>query len=198
MARITDCSCFKIFYCLPTNCYNGEELIEYIDEYEPQYLNDLLGCELAAQLCQYIKNRKSDPENTEVVELFENIINPFCKSGNKSCCTDCCKKCEIKSEGLKKMLTGFIYYEYMIQKIYTAEPLGFTKQKSQKGKQADVCAAEREAERRYNKAIETYKAIQWCIENDGDNLCPCSGSNQSPLSIYKGCEKCMKFSALSI
>lgn len=183
MSSIVNCECFKGFHCIAQNCYNEEALKCYINQYETYYLNKLLGCELASQLCDYIDGRENDPDNTPINEELELIIKPFCKSEDTSCCGSCCNKCEIQSQGIKHVLTGLIYYRYMSVEPYINTTAGAGRMQFSNMDMISNINIRRVGDMRWNDAVCSWEAIQKCIINEQSN-CP---SDEQKYENYNGC-----------
>ena len=149
--------------CINTTIHTEADLQIYIDQFEKDYLIDLLGCELydlfAADLVSGV------PQSA----IYLSIYNSFCEDESS---------CGIKwvSEGMVKMLEKFIFWEY-------------TRDQKVKNTFSGNVVNENEASREtsfpesrifqiYNQAIVSYKAIQWFI---------CDNSSDYPT--YNGCKK---------
>ncbi len=92
---LTQISDYKGKYEIVTSPYTQGDLLLYIEEFEKTYLRKILGCELAKLYLE------SDPLEAR----FEAITNELCFEG-------ACRK-EYYSPGLKEVLRGFVYFEYV-------------------------------------------------------------------------------------
>ncbi len=132
-------------------------LAEYIGLYSPQYLARLLGCEL-------YESYLLDPLTPRMKALTE----PFCidvKSGSIKTCIG--NKRQYVSEGIGQMLKGFIYFHFVPDsrhKITTSGPVVNKNENSTPSDLLEVATTDR-----YNRAVQTYQAIQFRIkENETD------------------------------
>lgn len=151
----------KGVYELPFSSITAKQLECYIDEFEPQYLNDLLGCELANLFIDDLDNGLPQSER------FLNIYNEFCVS-------DYCSY--LKSLGMKIMIKGFIYWEYGITLTADLSMLGANNSTGE-----NQVVTKQSATRllpNYNRSIDTYDAIQRFICN-----------NKEVYPEFKGTEK---------
>lgn len=108
----------------------------------------LLGSELMQLLIDDLVD--GVPTNPEYLEWF----NPFCEE-----VTHCCKTETVISKGLKDMLTGFIYYEFVHTSQQRQTPTGTTVQSTNNSIKVDMLNNERDAETRYNESTDSYNAI---------------------------------------
>jgi hypothetical protein len=127
---------------LHTGMFDTQKLTEYIDRYEEIYLNELLGIKL-------YNDFKADlvagvPQNASYVFIF----NEFKYETDIRL---------IISRGMKDMLIGFIYFEFMKDKVAQNTSVGMTKPRNEN---SGVVSAHNPIYLRYNEAVKTYKAIQ--------------------------------------
>ena len=130
------------------------DLQKYIDKFESEYLQELLGCDLYELF-------KTDFEITGTAPtdaIYTKIFDEFCQDESL---------CIIRSQGMKEMLIGFIYYEFVKDAPYKAGDNGAVMNAVEVSTHAGT--NEHDIYTRYNIAVETHKAIQWCIcENSAD------------------------------
>jgi len=139
-------------YAISQNCYT--ELGLYIDKYEPIILQDLLGCTL------FDRFKANLTEGVPTSEIFIKLFEAFCKDYNCD---------QIRSEGIKEMLLGLIYFEYVRDSAFKATQNGVKTNRVETARSAGF--NEHDIYTRYNLSIETYKSIQWCIcQNKEDYL----------------------------
>ena len=144
---ITLTSDYKGQYKIPSNCYT--ELSTYITKYERLYLLDLLGAELYDLFIADLDGSTPQvPQTARFISLFDafNVDESLCI---------------VSSEGIKKMLIQFIYFEYMRDSSFKQTVSGVTNIKSQ------VATVEPykgwNLEQAYNEGVCNYNAIQWYI-----------------------------------
>jgi len=154
VSAIVQIECFKGYHHISNGCYGDDRLQAYIDRYEDDYLCMLLGSELMALLISDLTD--GVPTNAEYLEWF----NPFCQD-----ITNCCNEESFRSRGLKDMLTGFIYYHYVHSSQMRQTQTGTTIQNSNNSDKVGMINNERDAEARYNEAIDTYNAISARLGN---------------------------------
>lgn len=132
-------------YKLPFSSITKKDLTSYIDTYELKYLQDLLGCELAKLFIADL----TGVENAPTEDRFIYIYNAFCN--DETCHFE-------RSEGIKVMLQGFMFWEY--GKTLTTElamngAVDSSSENSTRGKQSGTKLLSN-----YNNSITSYTAIQ--------------------------------------
>lgn len=127
---------------------SSNDLIDnYIEEYEEQFLTELLGKELF-DLFKGVLDDGVPP-----VGIYKDIYDPFTKKINSLVVT---------SDGMKKMLLGLIYAKYVPDNRIKQTMNGAVEQQSEVATQSDNTFLYL----RYNKAVDTFKAIQFYIMNN--------------------------------
>ena len=135
---------FVGIYRISQNCFSDLDL--YIEANEKEYIEDLLGSELASE---FINNLSSmQPTSQKFIEIYD----PF--SEDDGICIN-------RSEGMKKMLIGMIYFDYVRDVNFKVTTGGIKKNAVETSN--DVGTNEHDLWRRYNRAIKTYNAIQGYI-----------------------------------
>ncbi len=132
---------------------NDDKIDEYIAEYEEQYLVELLGKELfdlfKADLTAGIPN----------TQIYKDIFNPFSITINQAIV--------ITSKGMKKMLVGLIYFQYVKDNKTKQTINGAVNQQTEVSTPSDNTFLYQ----RYNDAVRTYQAIQtYIIKNKASYL----------------------------
>lgn len=168
---IVSTSDFKGIHQISQNCYSEGELESYILKYEKVYLQHLLGCELYELV---IPEFDPGPPTTP---RFVAIFDPFCKDGSLKIHNYYWHRMnhsyhcpvQIISEGIKEMLLGFIYWEYMTNSKFVHHLDGVSVDQSENSREATNAEVGAWTDERYNDAIKTYQAIQWyiCHNDDG-------------------------------
>lgn len=143
MARFVISSDFIQKFELSTGMYSNPKIDEYIDRYEDQYLIQLLGVELYNLFIADL-----DSNNIPQSDRFKKIFDPFNEQIGFSL---------MMSRGIKDMLIGFIYFEYLKDLITKTTNVGVTKPQEQNSK---IITAHTTIYGRYNESIRTYNAIQ--------------------------------------
>lgn len=145
---------FKAQSNVAKDIFTKSDLENYIDKFEVRYLQDLMGCELYEEFATDFAIDGIKPTDPK----FTQIWNSFCKDSS----------CGIKrSEGIKEMLSLFIYFEYLRD-----QPI----KNNISGPQVNVQANSELADSsktniytNYNESLESYYAIQWLICTNPDN-----------------------------
>lgn len=162
MAILIQTSDFTGKYSIAQNSFTP--LQSYINKYEKEYLVDLLGVELydlfAADVTSY----------APVTPIYQSIYNPFKQDYNK---------CIVYSVGMKEMLLGFIYFEYMRDQKIKNTITGAVVNANENARESGF--SEFNLFSKYNEGIHTYEAIQWFINE-----------NKTDYPTYNGkCKKLM-------
>lgn len=142
MGLLVNSSDFTDKFELHTGMYDSQKLTDYIERYEEIYLSELLGINLFNDFKADLVN--GVPQNANY--LF--ICNAFKYETDIRL---------IISRGMKDMLTGFIYFEFMKDKVAQNTSVGMTKPKNEN---SSVVSAHNPIYLRYNESVKTYKAIQ--------------------------------------
>lgn len=134
--------------------YTQDEINDYIDNYERQYLVRLFGADLYNLFKADLTN--GVPTDPIFVKLFE----PF--EYDLHCVYD-----TIVSDGIIEMLKGLIYWQYLKDKMNQVTSSGVVKPQGENSTPGD--AMNSLYQNRYNQAVKTYNAIQrYIIDNQSD------------------------------
>ena len=134
--------------------FTVNELDSYIDKYEVSLLQELLGAELYTDFAVDFAITGVMP----TAPKFQQIWFPFAK--DDSCYLR-------KSEGIKKMLTLLIYFEYIRDSKVKNNIGGVNINKQVNSNEAEF--HETNIYTNYNEGVDTYKAIQWIICENPNN-----------------------------
>ena len=132
----------------------SNDLQEYIDNGEPEKLRDLLGCELYDLFIADFAITGTEP--TE--QRFKDIFDPFCMDDGNT------NGLQHRSEGMKAMLKGFVYNEYVKDTDFANVISGNVKNNFSNSAQAR--SVEYGITERYNRSVCTYQEIQWFIRDN--------------------------------
>lgn len=144
--------------------FGSDKLQEFIDEYEPLLLAEMLGADFADEIQTQFNAGTLTPENQA---LFDKIyFNANLCGVNRL----------FVSEGIKIMLKDFIYSHYQVGTLGTPTSQGKIKMKTEGGQLVSDDYTDRFTF--YNSGVKTYKAIQKYIEE-----------NKEDYPLYKGIEK---------
>lgn len=136
-------------YELPKNIFITDKIDKYIAQYEENYLRKLLGVTLFDLF-------KADVAGfAPVTDIYLNIFNPIYQDYNT----------ELKiSEGMKKMLLGFLYFEITRDFKFKQTMSGPAVNQSETSNIVDLAQANIYG--RYNEAVNSYETIQWYIRKN--------------------------------
>lgn len=150
-------------YYIPTNPQQETDLVEYIDRYEKTYLVRLFGVELYNLFITDLAG--GVPTSPRFIFIFEPFIDQ----------TD---NYLTESKGIKEMLKGLLYFEYLRDRVSTVTTDGIQLTKSEN---ADIMnGINHSLVSRYNEAIITFKVIQNYMHTVNDADYPeFEGVNQS-------------------
>ena len=134
--------------------YDAVNIDLYIQKYELRYLVELLGVDL---FNEFYLDANAQPQHIPSNLLFLFIYNPFQYQNGM-------QYWEILfSGGMKEMLLGFVYFEYMKDQITQNTLAGTVTQNSENSKGATTTLYGK-----YNDAVKTYTAIQsYILYNSG-------------------------------
>jgi len=124
-----------------------DQLQAYINKYEDYYLYKLLGLTVANELIADLVD--GVPQSPEILEWF----NPFQIQG------ECNKKVYI-SEGVVKMLSYLIYFEFVIGEEYTPSNSGLVRSNSENSEDKDSQVTQDWVQRKaWNPSVNTWEAL---------------------------------------
>ena len=129
-------------FAISTGMYANTNIQSYIDRYEDIYLTELLGVKLYNL---FIADLVS---NVPVTAKYTKIFNAFKEELDIRL---------IISKGMKDMLVGFIYFEYMKDSVTQTTPIGVVKQSTEN---SIPISAHTPIYLRYNESVKNYRAIQ--------------------------------------
>jgi hypothetical protein len=132
--------------CIATNKHTEDGLQEYIDKFEVDYLQDLLGCELYDLFVADLLN------GVPQTQIYIDIYEPFCKDDN-------CGRW--RSEGIVKMVEKFIFWKYTRDQKVKNTNTGNIVNSNEVSREAEF--SESRIYTVYNEGICSYDAIQWYI-----------------------------------
>lgn len=152
--NITPASFKSGLLLIATNKHTEADLQAFIDEYEVTYIEDMLGCDLAALF--FADLVAGIPQSPRFLVIF----NKFCIDD------DNCGK-QWKSIGIIEMLKRFIYWEYVRQQKVFNTNTGSVVNENEVSRETNM--SESGIFQVYNEGIHTYWAIKWFIcDNESD------------------------------
>jgi len=132
---------------LHTGMYDQQKLIDYIDRYEQRYLIELFG----AKMYDEFMNDYFPPLFAFWSPNFQFMFDPFHLDSNIG-------GNHLISIGIRDMLKGFIYWEYMKDTINQMTPIGNVIPQNQNSRVNSTIYSSMWS--RYNESIKTFRAIQ--------------------------------------
>jgi hypothetical protein len=142
-------------YQVSTGMYDQAKLQDYINRYEPRYLKELFGITFYNEFKSDLLNNVPQSPNFLVLfnPLSEDIgynfyyFNGIYEGVN-----------QLDSEGIKEMLKGFIYFEYVKDLSNQITPIGLVKPDNENSTVANTLFSMMYT--RYNEAIRSYNSIR--------------------------------------
>ena len=144
-------------YELHTGMYDQARIDEYITRYETRYLVELFGKELYDEFIADLTLGGGTPTEARFLKLWEPLFID-CPSGSGV----------IQSEGVKELLKGFIYYEYVQDLINQMSSIGNVVPVGENSEKATTLYTTMYG--RYNDAVKSWRTIQYeiCIESPAE------------------------------
>lgn len=150
-------------YALSQSMYNTPDYGFYIDTYEDQLIDQLLGAELAELFRADLVLGGGVPTEQRFIDIFM----PFSIDYNYSI---------KRSEGIEIMLTGFIYFEIVRDQENKMTPVGNV---ASKAENSDAVRSYNSTMwDRYNRAVRTHKAIQSFIHKNSNDYPEFNGKDK--------------------
>ena len=175
MAEIVTIECFKGSHKLSKNCFTEADLQAFIDENEDYFLCMLLGQELKQLFEADLLN------GVPQTPIYQAIYEKLCIDNNCCGCSDVCK-CNYYSYGMKYMLTGLLYSQYILTDQYTHILGGTVSSMTEVSSKLSYENLSRASDMRWNESVESWKTIQEYIRR-----------NKTDYPTYKGCNQKYSF-----
>lgn len=155
-------------YAIPQDSFS--DLDGFIDELEERFLIDLLGFDFFTAFQANLTGTPPVPASANYLKIYNKL---YVDSGCIS----------IRSEGMKKMLLGIIFWEYMRQVKFKATTQGVVVNAADTSKSTPYGYLYKY----YNDAISTYHAIQHYIcLNPNEFTVPFNGTEKDyAISIFQ-------------
>jgi hypothetical protein len=139
-----------------TNEFTEDPVQAYIDKWEPQYLRELLGIDLYDEFVADLDTAPNiTPASVPADPKFTVIFNAFSFDDDSIIRV---------SQGMKEMLKLMIYFDYVRDNNVELSITGATKGTYSNSEIARIL--ETRAIENWNLGIETYKNIQWYIDDN--------------------------------
>lgn len=143
-------------YQVSTGMYDQAKLQDYINRYEPRYLKELFGISMYNDFISDL-DLNNIPQSPNFLVLFNALsedigYNFYYFNGTYEGIN------QIDSEGIKEMLKGFIYFEYVKDLSNQITPIGLVKPDNENSTVANTLFSMMYT--RYNEAIRSYNSIR--------------------------------------
>ncbi len=148
-SKFIQLSDFKAEYKLSGDNFSDDELQLYLEKFEVQFFQELLGAELYAL---FVADFDSPTAGEPTLQIYKDIWDAFAIDQNNRL---------YKSEGMMEMLKGLIYFEYVRDQKFKNTVAGTKKLKVENSE--DTGFSNSRIYKNYNNAIITYQTIQWFI-----------------------------------
>lgn len=150
-------------YYIPFNskvCGSEEKLKGYIQQYEKKYLIQMLGVELSKLfIADLVDQIPVDPIYLEIYNPIEKDLT----TGNLSYSSWCgCQNDILCTRGMKFMMLGFIFFEYMRDQPFSKDLTGVNRGDSENSR--EVFPTEWGLYQYYNESISDYQQTQYYIK----------------------------------
>ena len=140
---------------------------DYITRFEATFIKRILGVELGELFITDIQGEDSD--SAAIEERFQTILDPFTKQ-------DGCNQI-YDSKGMKDILAGMVYYEYVIDTQAKHTQSGVVNGDAEVSNILSPINAGRFAEQKWNAIMPSIHAIQWwCGVEDEANYSEYAGT----------------------
>lgn len=163
------------YFKIAKNVYNAADMAAVIAEWEQVYLYLMLSNNVPAYPAgtaqNFIADCTANFPGPPVIAKNLVIYNAFQKQDGY--------KMRI-SKGMAYILSGLIYWHYMVDKVLTDTQAGIGDTMVDTGKKASYRNAYRMAEQRWNMTLESIENIQWWLKI-GDGL---TGSGHGGVNDY--------------
>jgi hypothetical protein len=132
-------------FALHKGMYTEIDIQQYIDKYEKRYILDLLGAAVGNEFIEDVQLGGGEPTEPRFLDIFNPIELDY---GLQL----------IVSDGMKEMLKGFIYYEYLKDQVSQVTAVGMLTPKGENSE--SVSGLFTQLYTRYNDAVRSYKGVQ--------------------------------------
>lgn len=172
MANLIQISDFEGFYNISRSAADRRDLQIYIDRNEDYYLCELLGNTLKDLFISDLTGNVG--EMVPQTQIYLDIYNPFCLE-------DCF--CGVyRSRGMKSVLLGLIYADYIVDQLHQNTITGVVRSDNENSNVLSNDNVQRIADKRINDSVESWKAIKKYICN-----------NMGSYPDYRGIDKSYSF-----
>lgn len=140
-------------FAIASNQYTEEDFLDYAEEFEQNYIEDLLGVELGNLFLSDLID--GVPQEPRFQTIFNRLSFDF-EEGNA--------RGIVRSEGIKRMLQGFVWSEYVKDQNIRNTIAGSVQQQVEVAKVVEHWKAQ--FTDRYNSSLLSFKAIQTYVMSE--------------------------------
>lgn len=152
--------------------YTEADVTAYISMYEPVYLRKMFGKALYDLFNADLTGTPQAPQAARFLAVF----NAFAETIDE---------CLVVSDGIKQMLKGFIYYEYVRKQPFKNTINGNTRNQSEASTDTPGNSVMM-IEETYNVAVRTFKAIREKLDDDPDTYPEYEDSSDLSPTFFGG------------
>lgn len=173
MAKIIEIKAFETGeFAISSNQYTAQDLSVYIDKYEKNYLEDMLGVELAELLLADL-DQSGYPQSPRFQAIFGRFSKDYEQNGVKGI---------LRSDGIPATLKAFVWCEYVKDQNVKNTISGSTVNEQEVS--AVVSFRNAQFIDRYNETLKSYGAIQqFCFDNMEQDYPEFNGVVKQPKTI---------------
>ena len=154
-------------YPISFNTYTKADLVKYLDQYELNYLEDLLGKELSDLFIADMAGTGA-PTNLDYLIIFNRLVfDLHCN--------------QWRSNGIKEMLIGFIWCEFVKDQNTKQTLAGTVQQQTEVSEVVSLWNAQ--YQERYNFALGSYHSIQIYICDNSEKYPEYNGTRKQALTF---------------
>ncbi len=160
---LLELSDFNTYYRLAQSSNTDPVLQSYIDRFEESYIKRILGVELGQKFIDDIQG--NDEDSDEIEPRFQAILDPFIKQrcGNGSI---------YESKGMKAILAGLIYSEYVEDDAIKHAQAGTISNQAEVSNVATPAEAMQFGEEKWNSSVISLHAVQWFCGSEEPDTYP--------------------------
>ena len=150
-------------YYIPFNtnlCGSQEQLEGYIERYEKKYINQLLGVELANLfIADLVDQVPVDPIYLAIYNPIEKDLTTSQGVYYSGLCG--CQNRQIYTNGMKSMIMGFIFFQFMRDQPFSRENTGVSRKIAENSENSSFY--QWGIDEHYNESVRDYQQTQYYI-----------------------------------
>jgi hypothetical protein len=155
-------------------CGSEEKLKGYIERYEKKYLIQLLGVELSKLFIADLVDQV--PIDAIYLDIY-NSIEEDLTTGDSAYSSFCgCDRKIICTNGMKSMILGFVFFEYMRDQPFSKDLTGVNRAEAENSRES--LPTEWGLFEYYNESVSDYQQTQYYILLNKENYSSFNGINK--------------------